>query len=271
MKILFIGDIIGRTGRDALEKHLPVLREKLDTDFVIVNADNAAHGRGVTIKMFKDFLDLGVDCVTGGDHIWNQKEIVTSISRYPNLLRPHNYIEETPGSGVFEGDTLGGKKVVVIHLQGRVFMDPIECPFKTADKVLERKRLGHNADAIFVDFHAEATSEKMAMAQYLDGRVSAVIGTHTHIPTADCQIFPEGTAFQGDAGMTGDYNSVIGVKKEAAIRNLIGIVPRIPFVPAEEEATLCGTLVKVDTGTGKAIHIEPVRVGGRLGEHIPAF
>ncbi len=271
MKILFIGDVVGRTGREALKAHLPELREKLDTDFVIVNADNASHGRGVTVKVFKEFLELGVDCVTGGDHVWDQKEIITSIDRYPNLLRPYNYIDENPGAGMLEANTLGGKKIVVIHIQGRVFMPPIACPFKAVDEILARKRLGHNADAIFVDFHAEATSEKMAMAQYLDGRVSSVVGTHTHIPTADCQVFPEGTAFQTDAGMTGDYNSVIGVKKEAAIRRLIGVVPRAPFIPAEEEATLCGTLVQTDDATGKAINIAPVRVGGRLAESIPEF
>ena len=272
MKILFIGDVVGRAGRDALKAHLPSLREKLDTDFVIVNADNASHGRGITVKVFKEFLELGIDCVTGGDHIWDQKEIVTSISRYPNLLRPLNYIEETPGAGVLEATTLGGQKMVVVHLQGRVFMDknPVECPFKAIDKVLERQRLGGNVDAIFVDFHAEVTAEKMAMAQYLDGRVSAVVGTHTHIPTADCQIFPQGTAFQTDAGMTGDYNSVIGVKKESAIRRLIGVIPRTPFVPADGEASVCGTLVKIDDATGKAVNIEAVRVGGRLAEHIPA-
>lgn len=267
MRLLFIGDVYGRSGRDALTKHLPSLKEKLGIDFIVVDGDNAAHGRGINAKICKEFYELGVDCIAAGDHVWDQREIISYISKDKRLLRPANYKAGTPGQGSWEGVLPDGRKLIVLHLQCRVFMKPVECPFTAADRFLEKHRIGKNT-AIFVDFHGEATSEKMAMGQHLDGRVSAVVGAHTHIPTADCQIFPKGTAYQTDAGMTGDYDSIIGAKKEGPLEHFVRQMPR-QFVSAEGEATVCGTFIEIDDETGLAKRIEPVRVGPRLSAFIP--
>lgn len=263
MRILFIGDVMGRSGRDAIKAHLPSLKEKLEPDVIVTNVDNAASGRGTTQATAKEILGYGADCLTGGDHIWDQREMVCGVENIKDLLRPANLPEGTPGRGLWS-KTINGQKITVLHLGGEVFMKAsFDNPFTYADRVLAQHKIG-KGHHIFVDFHAEATSEKMALAQYLDGRISGLVGSHTHIPTADAQIFNGGTAFQCDAGMCGDYNSIIGVKKEAPIHNFLRKVPREHMSPAEGEATLCGTLIETDDMTGLAKTIAPIRIGGRL-------
>ena len=261
MKLLFIGDVFGRSGREALQAHLPALKDKLAPDAIIVNVDNAAHGRGITRKIAAEIFDLGVDCITGGDHIWDQNEVMTFIDSEKRLLRPANYAASCPGRGLFEITLSGGQKLCVIHLQGQIFMKETDSPFACIDKLLESHKIGHNS-SIFVDFHCEATSEKVAMGHYLDGRVSAVIGSHTHVPTADAYILDGGTAYQSDAGMTGDYKSVIGARLDDSIYRFTTKMPR-PLVPADGEATLCGTFVETDDATGLAKSISPIRLGPR--------
>lgn len=253
MRILFCGDVVGRSGRDAVLRHIPQLRREMAIDFVIVNGDNAGGGFGLTPALCKDFLAAGADVVTGGDHIWDQKEIIPALSSEKRLLRPHNFPECAPGTGYGMYTTAAGKKVLVLHLLGQVFhKEHTNCPFAAADTVLESVRLGGGVAAIVVDFHAEATSEKMAMGQYLDGRVSVVVGSHTHVPTHDARILPRGTAYQTDAGMCGDYNSVIGFKPDAPLERFLSKVTKNRLDPASGEATLCGLLVETDDATGLA-------------------
>lgn len=268
MRILFIGDLFGRSGRDALAKHLPSLKEKLKPDAIIVNGDNAAHGRGITGVICEELFSMGVNCITSGDHVWDQREIISVIDSEKRLIRPLNYAPKAPGMGVFSQLLPGGQKLIVVHVQGQLFMKEAESAFTAMDRFFETERMGKNV-SIFVDIHAEATSEKMAMAQYLDGRVSAVVGTHTHIPTADAQIFRKGTAYQTDAGMTGDFDSVIGANTEDSIYRFTTRMPK-PLIPADGEATVCGVFVETDDSTGLARFIGPVRVGGRLSEAVPA-
>jgi metallophosphoesterase (TIGR00282 family) len=265
MKILFFGDIMGRSGRDGLAKHLPGLKARLKPDVIIANAENSAAGFGVTDKLAKEFFALGIDCLTTGNHIWGQKELVGTIDREPRLLRPLNYPDGTPGRGAYLHALPNGKKILIVNVMARLFMEPVlDDPFATMEKLLTQYRLGQNAHAIFVDFHGETTSEKMAFGHVFDGRVSAVVGTHTHIPTADELILPRGTAYMTDAGMCGDYDSVIGKKKELSIWKFTRKIPGERMVPAEGEATVCGALITLDDATGLAVAIEPVRVGGRL-------
>ncbi len=271
MRILFLGDVFGRSGRDAIKKHLPDLKEKLKSDVVICNVDNAANGRGVTKDTAKEIMDVGVDCLTGGDHIWDQREMMCVVENKHNILRAANLPSHTPGKGVWEMITANGAKIIVIHLCGTVFMKHhFDAPFDVADEILKDLKIG-NGCSVFVDFHAEATSEKMALGQYLDGRVSAVVGTHTHIPTADAQILTKGTAYQTDAGMCGDYDSVIGVKSSVPIDRFTRKIAIDRMSPADGEATLCGTLIETDDITGLAKNIAPIRVGGRLSQEIPEF
>ena len=271
MKILFLGDVVGVGGRKAVIEHVPVLRQKLGLDFVIVNGENAAHGFGITEKICHTFYDAGVDAVTSGNHIWDQREVMNTIDNDPRLLRPLNYPEGTPGRGVgiFEGQ--GGGRVMIVHPMGRLFMDPLDDPFAGVEKALANHRMGKGGtvDAIVVDVHAEATSEKMAMGHVCDGRVSLVVGTHSHVPTADAQVLPGGTAYQTDAGMCGDYDSVIGMKKDDAVARFTKKVPSGRLEPAEGEATLCGVYVETDPATGLARHVAPLRQGGRLGPAWP--
>ncbi len=262
MKILFVGDIFGRSGRDALQKHLPELRRELELDIVVVNGDNPAHGRGITEKICEEFYACGTDVITSGDHVWDQREIISYIARDKNLIRPMNYKQGTPGAGCWEKQLSDGRTMKVLHLQGRVFMNPIEDPFAAADRYLEKHKIG-NGTSVLVDFHAEATSEKMAMGHYLDGRASAVLGTHTHVPTADTMILPGGTGYQTDAGMSGDYDSVIGAQKGDAIDRMVKQMPRM-LVPAEGEATLSCVYIETDDSTGKTLGIRPIRRGGKL-------
>lgn len=265
MRILFFGDVVGRSGRDALTQHLPTLRQKLQPDVVIVNAENTAGGYGLTLKIAQELFTLGIHCLTTGNHVWDQKELVNAIGGEPRILRPANYPDGTPGRGHLLHTLPDGRKILILHSLGRLFMDPfVDDPFALMDKMVTTHRLGHAAQAIFVDFHAEATSEKMAMGQFLDGRASAVVGSHTHIPSADGHILVKGTAYQTDAGMCGDYDSVIGMRKELSLWRFTKKIPGERMVPAEGEATLCGCFVVTNDTTGLADSITPVRVGGRL-------
>ncbi len=269
MRILFVGDVVARSGREAIKKHLPKLKTDLKIDVAIVNGENSAHGVGITDKICQEIYEAGADCITTGNHVWDQREIIPYIGRDPKLLRPINFPKGTAGNGAYLHTDGEGRKILIVNAMARIFMDPIDNPFLVMDMLLSEYRLGQNVDAIFVDFHGEATSEKMAFAHYLDGRVSAVVGTHTHIPTADCQILDGGTAIQSDAGMTGDYNSVIGVQKEVPIHRFVKQTPSERMMPTDGEATLCGTYIETNA-KGQAVRIEPVVVGPRLRNHVPA-
>lgn len=270
MKLLVLGDVVGQSGRDAVKKQLPRLKKELMIDFAVVNGENSAGGFGITQAICKEYEAAGADCITGGDHIWDQKEVPAFISNYPKLLRPANFPEKTPGAGIRLYNTANGKRVVVLHLMAQLFMKyQLDCPFRAADALLAPYTLGGTADAIIVDFHGEATSEKMAMGHYLDGRVSLVVGSHTHVPTADTMILPGGTAYQTDAGMCGDYNSVIGFEKTVPLKSFLGKFKTERLVPAEGEATVCGILVTTDDKTGRATNAAPLRVGGKLNTGLP--
>jgi len=270
MRLLFLGDVIGRSGRDALCERLPEIRRRLGAEFVVVNAENAAHGFGVTAKICEDLYAAGADVLTLGNHAWDQREIISYIDSDPRLLRPLNYPQGTPGRGVGTFVTGRGRKVMVIQVMGRLFMDALDDPFAAAERELAKVRLGGGGiDAIMIDVHAEASSEKMAIAHHFAGRVSLVVGSHSHIPTADGQILTGGTAYQTDAGMCGDYDSVIGMKKDAAIYKLVRKMPGERLSPAEGVATLCGVLVDTDDRSGRATRIQPLRVGPRLAETWP--
>lgn len=268
MRLLFIGDVIGRAGRNAISEHVPVLRTKLKLDFVVANGENAAGGFGLTEHIAHDFLNAGVDCVTLGNHSFDQREALVFIERAPHVLRPINYPPGTPGKGAWLYETKAGARVLVVSVLGRVFMDAMDDPFAALERELSACPLGQAADAIVVDLHAEASSEKQALGNFVDGRVSLAVGTHTHVPTADWRILPHGTAFQSDAGMTGDYDSVIGMDKDEPIRRFIRKTPGSRFEPADGPATLCGLFV--ETGAdGLAKRVEPVRVGGLLAQALP--
>ena len=264
MRILAFGDVVGRSGRRGLCEALPHLRRELAVDFVIVNGENAAGGFGITPKICDQFFAAGADVVTTGNHAWDQKEIVPHFDREKRLLRPHNYPEGTPGTGVGQYEDNGGRKVVVLHFMGLLFMPSLDDPFTGIDRALLNTQMGGETAAIIVDFHGEATSEKVAMGHMLDGRVSAVIGTHSHIPTADHQILPGGTGYITDLGMCGDYDSVIGMKKEASIARFRKKVPVPRLEAAQGEATLCGVVIDTDDNTGLTKNITPLRRGGRL-------
>jgi metallophosphoesterase (TIGR00282 family) len=270
MRILFLGDVVGRSGRDGIAKHLPELKTRLKPDVIIVNAENAAGGFGVTEKIAQDFYSMGIDCLTTGNHVWDQRELLGTIDRDPRLLRPLNYPEGTPGRSSYLHSLPDGRKILILNVMARLFMEPaLDDPFALTEKFLAQNRLGHTAKAIFIDFHAEATSEKMAFAQVFDGRVSAVVGTHTHVPTADDQILPKGTAFMTDAGMCGDYDSVVGMKKDLAIWKFTRKIPGEKKSPADGEATVCGAFIVTNDATGLAQTIAPVRIGGRLRTDVP--
>lgn len=269
MKLLFLGDIVGRNAREAVIDRLPGLREKLGLDGVIVNAENAAHGFGITAQICNDLYKAGVDCITTGNHVWDQREIIPYIGNDPKLLRPLNYPPTTPGNGVCTFETRKGHKVMVVNVMGRLFMDALDDPFAAVDKVCKSVALGKTVHALVVDVHAEANSEKMAMGHYCDGRASLVVGTHTHIPTADTQILPKGTGYQTDAGMCGSYDSVIGMESSLAVARFVRKMPGEKLRPAEGPATICGTYVEVDHNTGLCTRISPLRLGGRLSEVMP--
>ncbi len=265
MKILFIGDIVGRSGRDAVRDYLPLLRTRLSLDVVIANAENSAHGFGHTPKICDDLYSYGVDVITSGNHVWDQREIIPYLDRIPRMIRPINYPPGTVGRGHVILDVSGGRKIMVINAMGRLFMDPLDDPFAVIRGLLDQYPLGSNGiHAIFLDFHGEASSEKQAIAYHLDGRVSAVIGTHTHVPTADARILPGGTAFQTDAGMTGDYDSVIGMRKDLAVARFVRKVPGEKLSPCEGPAMLCGVFIETNDTTGHATEIRSVRIGQGL-------
>jgi len=268
LRLLFIGDVVGRSGRAAVVARLPRLRQSWALDFVIVNGENAAGGFGITEPICEELLAAGADCVTSGNHVFDQREALVFIERQPRLLRPVNYPAGTPGRGAGLYETARGKQVLVVNPMGRVFMDALDDPFAAIERELGACPLGAACDAIVVDMHAETSSEKMAMGHFVDGRASLVVGTHTHAPTADAQIFPGGTAYQTDAGMTGDYDSVIGMEKEEPLRRFIRKTPGARFEPASGEATLCGVAVEIGAD-GLAKMIAPVRLGGRLAQSWP--
>jgi metallophosphoesterase (TIGR00282 family) len=268
MRLLFIGDVVGRAGRAAIADHVPRLRRELGLDFVVANGENAAGGFGITEAIAREFHDAGVDCVTLGNHAFDQREALVFIERAPYVLRPLNYPAGTPGRGAWLYETAKGERVLVMNAMGRVFMDALDDPFAAVEKELAACPLGQACDAVVLDIHAEASSEKQAMAHFVDGRVSLVIGTHTHVPTADARILSHGTAFQTDAGMTGDYDSVIGMDKEEPIRRFTRKTPGARMEPADGPATLCGIFVETG-GDGLALRAEPVRVGGKLSATLP--
>jgi metallophosphoesterase (TIGR00282 family) len=266
MKILFLGDIVGRSGRDAVCAWVPRARKEHALDFVVVNGENAAAGFGITPTIVAEFFKAGIDVITTGNHVWDQQEIIPFIAQEKRLLRPYNYPEGTPGEGAYLCKNARGQSLLVLHLQCQLFMhEQLACPFATADAVLKSHTLGGNVQAVLVDIHGEATSEKMALGHYLDGRVSCVIGTHTHVPTNDAHILRKGTAYQTDAGMCGDYDSVIGMEKAAPIRRFVSKITKgQKLTAASGEATICGAILETDDKTGLATSIEAVKVGGIL-------
>lgn len=258
MRILFVGDVVGRSGRDKLASALPRLKKEHAIDVCIVNGENSAHGFGITPTICKDMFDMGVDVITTGDHVWDQKELSPYLAQEKRLLRPHNFPPQNPGSGTYIHTLSDSRKLLVMHLLGQVFhKEHVQCPFASADEILKQYALPGNVHAIFFDFHAETTSEKNAMGQYLNGRVSAVIGTHTHIPTADARVLSKGTAFQTDAGMCGDYDSVIGFKKEAVLQRFLTKNQKYKLEVATGEAELRAIMVEIDAN-GKARNIQNI-------------
>lgn len=269
MRILYFGDVVGKSGRTLVLEQMYRLKRELAVDFTIVNGENAAHGFGITGKICNAFLAAGADVVITGNHIWDQRETLDYIVTEPRLLRPANFPPESPGRGHSVFPLADGRKVLVAQVQGRLFMTPLDDPFRVIEEIVAAHPLGDAVDAIFVDIHAEATSEKMGMGHMLDGRVSVVIGSHTHVPTADAQILPGGTAYMTDIGMCGDYDSVIGMKKEIAVAKLTSVLPTDRLEPASGEATLCAALVETDDATGLAKTFQPIRYGGRLSPKFP--
>ena len=269
MKLLFCGDIVGRPGREAVTGRLPGLRETLALDFVIANGENAAGGFGITEKICAQIFEAGVDVISGGNHSWDQREAMFFIDREPRLLRPENFPAGTPGRGVRLFEATRGRKVLVMNVMARLFMDPLDDPFACVDRELAKHRLGATVQAIVVDMHAEATSEKMAMGHFVDGRASLCVGTHTHVPTSDTMILPGGTAYQSDAGMCGDYDSVIGMDKAEPIARFTRKLRGEHLHAARGEGTLCAVFVETDDKTGLAKRVAPLRAGGRLSPTEP--
>jgi metallophosphoesterase (TIGR00282 family) len=271
VRILFVGDVVGRSGRSGVTERLPGLIADWKLDFVVVNGENAAGGFGITETIYNDLISAGADAITLGNHAWDQKEALVFIARAPRLIRPVNYPKGTPGRGAALIDTRNGARVLVVNAMGRVFMEPLDDPFAALERELAACPLKSTADAIIVDMHAEASSEKQAMGFFLDGKASLVVGTHTHVPTADHQVLPQGTAFVTDVGMTGDYNSCIGMDKDEPLTRFLRRIPSAKFEPALGPATLCGLAVETDDATGLAWRVAPVRLGGRLEEARPKF
>ncbi len=254
MKILFLGDVVGKPGRQILKERLASLQSHYSADFTIVNVENAAAGKGVTATIADEILSLGADVLTTGNHVWAQRGFEEYLESEPRILRPLNFPMDTPGNGIFRGRSRQGDPIIVMNLQGRVFMQPIDCPFRALDDALETLP-GGDCPTIFIDMHAEATSEKLAMGWYADGRVSAVLGTHTHVPTADARILPGGTAYCTDIGMTGPYDSVIGTRPDLALYRFLTARPA-RFQVASSNTRIAGTVVDIDPESGKASSIE---------------
>ena len=271
MRFLFLGDVVGRAGRDAISERLGGIIERYGFDFVVVNGENASHGRGLTEPHYKAIRDAGADIVTLGDHAFDQRDTLSYIERETTLLRPINMAPGTPGRGAMFVEGRNGHRVLVINALGRVFMGPADDPFRAVEAAVAACPLGEQADAIIVDFHTEATSEIQGMGFFLDGRVSLVVGTHTHIPTSDQRILKGGTALMADAGMCGDFDSIIGVDAEEPLNRFLTGIAVGRFTPAEGEATLCGVAVETDPRTGLADKVLPVRIGGTLAQALPEF
>ncbi len=270
MRCLFLGDVMGRAGRAAIRDHLPRLRADWRLDFVVVNGENATSGMGLSPDHARGLLDAGADCVTLGDHAFDQRDMLQFIESEPRIIRPINFAKGAPGRGFRLFEARGGRKVLVAQVLGQVFMKrPFDDPFSAIDKVLKSHPRGGLAQAVIVDVHCEATSEKMAMGHFCNGRASLVVGTHTHVPTADAMILSKGTGYLSDAGMCGDYNSVIGMDVAEPMRRFITGMPRGRFTPALGEATLSGVFVDIDDATGAAREIAMVRIGGALQEATP--
>ncbi len=270
MKLLFLGDVMGRAGRNAVAENLPRLREAWKLDFVVVNGENATNGMGLSGQHAQGLLSAGADVVTLGDHAFDQKDMLQFIDTEPRIIRPLNIAKSAPGKGVRLFDAPGGRKVLVAQALGQVFMkQPYDDPFSALDTVLKTYPRGGQAQAVIVDIHCEATSEKMAIGHFCNGRASLVVGTHTHVPTGDAMVLDKGTAFLSDAGMCGDYNSVIGMEKTEPMRRFITGMPKDRFSPALGEATLSGVYVETDDRTGVATRIVPVRQGGKLQQSGP--
>jgi metallophosphoesterase (TIGR00282 family) len=271
MRIFFVGDIVGRTGRNIVYERLPGLIADWKLDLVVINGENAAGGFGITEAIYHELIEAGADAVTLGNHAWDQREALVFIERAPRLIRPANYPAGTPGRGAALIDTKNGQRALVINAMGRIFMDALDDPFAAVDRELAACPLRQGADAIVVDMHCEATSEKQTMGYFCDGRASLVVGTHTHAPTADHRILPGRTAFITDVGMTGDFDSVIGMNKDEPLNRFLHKIPSAKFEAATGAATLCAIAVETDDATGLAARVGAVRLGGALEEARPGF
>jgi metallophosphoesterase (TIGR00282 family) len=271
MRILFVGDVVGRSGRTIVNERLPGLIADWKLDLVVVNGENAAGGFGITEAIYHELIDAGADCITLGNHAWDQREALVFIERAPRLIRPVNYPAGTPGRGAAMIETKNGKRALVINAMGRIFMDALDDPFAVVERELAACPLGAGADAVILDMHCEATSEKQAMGYFCDGRVSFMVGTHTHSPTADHRILPGGSAFVSDVGMTGDFDSVIGMVKDEPLNRFLRKIPGGKFEPATGAATMCALAVETDDASGLASKVGAVRLGGVLEEARPAF
>jgi hypothetical protein len=271
MRILFVGDIVGRSGRALICERLPSLIRDWKLDLVVANGENAAGGFGITETIYRELIDVGIDAITLGNHAWDQKEALVFIERAPRLIRPINYPPGTPGRGAALVDAKNGARVLIVNAMARVFMDPLDDPFAAIDRELAACPLGRGADVVIIDFHGEATSEKQAMGFFSDGRATLVVGTHTHVPTADLRILSGGTAYMTDVGMTGDFDSIIGMAKEEPLQRFLRRISSARFEPASGPATLCGLALETDSATGLATRVAAVRLGGVLEESRPAF
>lgn len=258
MKIIYCGDVVARAGREAVLNNLSTFREQYKPDAIVVNIENAAHGFGATPGICRDFLEAGVDALITGNHVWNQRDLIPFLNDCKKIIRPLNYPDANPGRGFAEINLANGKKLLIIQVVGRLFMEAVDCPVQAVEKVLKSYNLGRNVDAILVDIHAEATSEKLSFGYYLDGRVSVVAGTHTHVPTADARVLPNGTAYITDVGMCGDYDSVLGFDKEEPINRLLHKFSGGRLSPAKGHGSLYGILVETDNASGLAKSIEQI-------------
>ncbi|MET0606590.1 MAG: TIGR00282 family metallophosphoesterase [Beijerinckiaceae bacterium] len=271
MRLLFLGDIVGRPGRNVVTQKLPGLRERWKLDCVVINGENAAGGFGITESICEDVLNAGADVITLGNHAWDQREALVFIERQPRMIRPLNFPPGTPGRGVAVVEARNGGRVLVLNVMGRIYMDPLDDPFAAVERELAACPLGKGCDAIIIDVHAEASSEKQAMGWLADGRASLVVGTHTHVPTSDHRILPGGTAVLGDAGMCGDYDSILGMDRHEPIRRFLQKTPGDRMEASSGEGTLCGVAVETDDRTGLAVKVSAVRIGPHLEGALPAF
>ncbi len=261
MKTLFLGDIVGKSGKEAIKRHLPQLISEFEIDFTVINVENAANGFGVTKKICHDLFDYGADALTLGNHAFDNDEVFTFIDHEPRLIRPCNYPKGTPGKGASCLTGKNGEQVLVINVLGRVFMQPFDCPFISTENQIGEAALGREFDATILDIHAEASAEKQAIGRYFDGRVTLAVGTHTHVPTADARVLPKGSAYMTDAGMCGDYDSVIGMKANEPIRRFVTGLRSKKYEPADGGGAVCGVIVESDPATGLARSVRPVRRG----------